>query len=385
VTLRIADEILRSWQAQVDQGSETGIFMRLAATAPVAEALDALEAAVRASVVERQTVDAPFRGEWTWVASGDDVIVTALECEVLPEVLPELAAVLESRGIDGSLEVHDDTGATFQWPWPLRLVEARLRVRGERELVGGRTYHWNADEQALTHVVDVAVLWCVRARGPSPWLRVGVNPLIEVPPDGLAARVREEMGRAGIVEIRRAGRGVVFDALWGRVSLMDIDARWQRVVPAIADVLREAAGSLAYAFVKGGADPSHVVAGESLEYDWPPRSGVDEHGVQPAWAFEDERAPDAFAVQLLGPGYAGRVPASRLYRAETVTDATLLEHVDPGSWFDAPIVPPDTHWSRIGEVTSPPVLAEARAALAPILFDGSHVPATDRGALPRDA
>lgn len=372
MTLRIADGIMCSWRAQVEQGSETAISMRLAATAPVAETLDALEEAVRRSVVERQTVDAPFRGEWTWVASGDDVIVTALECEVLPEVLPELAALVDSRGVEGRLDLYDDSAANFQWPWPLRLVEARLRVRGAREHIGGQTYHWNANEEALEHVVDVAVRWCVDARGPSPWLRVGVNPLIEVPPDGLAARVREEMGRAGIVEIRRAGRGVVFDALWGRVSLMDIDARWRCVVAAMARVLREGAGSLAYAFVKGGADPSHVVAGESLEYDWPPRSGVDEHGVQPAWSFEDERAPDAFAVQLLGPGYAGRVPASRLYRAQTVADATLLEHVDLASWFDAPIVPPETHWTRIGEVMPPRVLAEARAALAPVLFDGSR-------------
>ena len=372
MTLRVADEILRGWRAQVEQGSETAISMRLAAPPPVAETLDALEAAVRRSVVERQTVDSPFRGEWTWVASGHDVIVTALECEVLPEVLPELAAVLESRGIEGTLDVHDDTAAPFQWPWPLRLVEARLRVRGEREHIGGQTYHWNADEEALAHVVDVAVRWCVDVRGPSPWLRVGVNPLVDVAPDDLATRVREEIGRAGIVEIRRAGRGVVFDALWGRDSLMDVDARWRRVVPAIADVLRDAAGSLAYAFVKGGADPSHVVAGESLEYDWPPRGGVDEHGVHPAWAFEDERAPDAFALQLLGPGYAGRVPASRVYRAETLAGVTLLEHVDPASWFDVPIVPPETHWTRIGEVVPPPVLAEARAALAPILFDGTQ-------------
>ncbi|MDQ3741069.1 MAG: hypothetical protein M3389_09020, partial [Actinomycetota bacterium] len=77
-----------------------------------------------------------------------------------------------------------------------------------------------------------------------------------------------------------------------------------------------------------------------------------------ARAFEDRFAPDAFGVQLLGPGYEGRVPPTPLYRAEPAgAGCTLLEHADLPAWLDEPFGP---------EV--PPVLAEAREALAPILF-----------------
>lgn len=59
-----------------------------------------------------------------------------------------------------------------------------------------------------------------------------------------------------------------------------------------------------------------------------------------------------------------------LYRREEAADATLLEHVDLAAWLETPFVPPDLRWDQVGTVAPPPVLAEAREALAPLLFSG---------------
>lgn len=54
----------------------------------------------------------------------------------------------------------------------------------------------------------------------------------------------------------------------------------------------------------------------------------------------------AFGVQLLGPGYAGRLDPSDAWEAQVVGgDATLVAHVDAGAWFDAPFETRWRHWS----------------------------------------
>jgi hypothetical protein len=107
----------------------------------------------------------------------------------------------------------------------------------------------------------------------------------------------------------------------------------------------------------------------SLSYDWPHRAGAEPRGAGfTPQAFEDLYAPDAFGVQLLGPGYAGRLPDSAAWRAEPVGSAcVLLEHVDLPAWFDAPFVPLRQILAT-ADRPEPPVLAQARVELAPILY-----------------
>jgi hypothetical protein len=84
-------------------------------------------------------------------------------------------------------------------------------------------------------------------------------------------------------------------------------------------------------------------------------------------AFEDLYAPDAFGAQLLGPGYADRLPTAPGWHTQNVADATaLVQHVDPAAWFDAPFVP-------LGQLAQqnlpqPAVLTQARRDLAAILY-----------------
>jgi hypothetical protein len=95
---------------------------------------------------------------------------------------------------------------------------------------------------------------------------------------------------------------------------------------------------------------------------------------QPRPAFYDEYAPDAFGSQLLGPGYAGRVPPAPSYVKRAVADALLLEHEDPAAWYEQPFVPATVALRNIARAPVPPVLANARAELAPILFRPDVIP-----------
>ena len=76
---------------------------------------------------------------------------------------------------------------------------------------------------------------------------------------------------------------------------------------------------------------------------------------------EDQFAPDIFCAQLLGPGYDGRVPAVDGWRrAAAGADAIVLEHCNPGAWFDGE---PDAA-----------TLAQARTDFRPILFEPKRGP-----------
>jgi hypothetical protein len=147
----------------------------------------------------------------------------------------------------------------------------------------------------------------------------------------------------------------------------DLDAgRWERALDELTSLLRENADMLAYAYIRRGSRTA--VFGDRLDRDWPKRPNPRPRGG--GWtseAFEDVFAPDAFAVQLLGAGYAGRVRDSPSYRQEPVGErATLLEHLDLPAWFDAPFVPYGRRHDP--DEPLPPVLAKARAELEPILY-----------------
>jgi hypothetical protein len=103
--------------------------------------------------------------------------------------------------------------------------------------------------------------------------------------------------------------------------------------------------------------------------DWPSRPDDRPRGT---WgtrdAFDDVFAPDAYGVQLLGPGYAGRVGHSASWRRERAGAAGLiLEHTDSAAWFGAPFLELGSI-GRPEEWRQPPVLVQARAELAPILY-----------------
>jgi hypothetical protein len=128
----------------------------------------------------------------------------------------------------------------------------------------------------------------------------------------------------------------------GRITLIDAagalgegDA-WRASLADQRAVLADQAPRLAYAFVKRGSFIFSARQAKSLRNDWPAREGVRAtRGRGPL--FEDRYVPDAFAVQLLGPGHRHEETFGADWH-QTKLDAhrVLVEHAEPERWFDQP-------------------------------------------------
>jgi hypothetical protein len=71
----------------------------------------------------------------------------------------------------------------------------------------------------------------------------------------------------------------------------------------------------------------------SLAHDWVWREPERVNGFVRI-ALEPRYAPDAFGIQLLGPGYADRIPTGPDWQATPLHGGSvLLEHLDPAAWY----------------------------------------------------
>ena len=86
-----------------------------------------------------------------------------------------------------------------------------------------------------------------------------------------------------------------------------------------------------------------------------------------ATAHEDHAAPDAYPIQLFGPGYEGRLPGGGEWSAtELGAGRVLLEHAELEPWFDDLTIEEALRGESLPRRA---VLERARASLAPILFE----------------
>jgi hypothetical protein len=275
------------------------------------------------------------------------------------------------------MDIHD-------WPKVARppiaapLLECRLRVRGERVHRESIFFKWRPDPQALDAGAAGAARWCGRHRlSASLVLSADVAPDVPVDPHvDLAAHLRKtvtEHLRTALFAVRPDRfRIASVHSEDGRLSLVDGGASvegdwWREALAELTGVLREHADVVVYGFIKRGSAVTAAWLDRSLTRDWPPRPDIKLLTAEVRGAaFQDAYAPDAFGVQLLGPGYAGRIPEGPEWRRERVGDgAVLLEHVDLESWFAHPFGSPE---SIAAGMPTPPVLMRARTELAPILF-----------------
>ena len=143
-------------------------------------------------------------------------------------------------------------------------------------------------------------------------------------------------------------RIAMVDSWHGGVSLVEggaavMEDRWSGPVAELTDELRGHADLIVYGFIKRGSLVSSARLGDSLTHDWPPWADITllKAEVRGA-ALQDEYAPDAFRVQLLGPGYTGRAPKGEAWRTEPAGEAAaLLQHTDLAAWFGAHFFPED--------------------------------------------
>lgn len=151
--------------------------------------------------------------------------------------------------------------------------------------------------------------------------------------------------------------------------------RWRDSLEGICATIEEAADACAYGFVKRGSHRPAAELGTSLAYDWLPIRHFTPLANR-AEAFEDEFAPDAFGIQLLGAGYGGRLPDASRWNKEPVRgNAVLVSHVDLDKWFGDRLVP----FGGLRAVTSgqevevPEYVARARDDFAPIHLRDEHL------------
>ena len=280
---------------------------------------------------------------------------------------------------------------------PEELLECHVRLRGERRLHtpeyerkrAARLGQEPADPGVRFFPDDAALLAGLRAAlawvgSPPPGARLwslGDLPRRDIGEVSahIAARLAAADGqrwRASSMawwESEDTFRLIVFQLGPGDVSFVVGGSRlaagdWAPAHAALLDVLRAASAWASYGLIKRGRIPAQ--AGRSLTYDWVPALHYGSYNLS-HHSYEDVLAPDAFGVQLLGTGYAGRIPEGPDWERVDVGDgAVLLLHRDPAAWFGEPL-PPITQEDCIRRDPSyptPPVILRAREDLADILI-----------------
>jgi hypothetical protein len=382
--VRIAERVWPAWREQASHWDEPSLLLLFSpagdhdnAVAVMRESVLEVQDAFEADAERSGVPDPPFTGEWNWVAVPDGVLVQVVECDILEDVLPAVAAALERRGVEGVFDVRERPTVAAP-PMSAHMLECRVRVRGERLRREERAYRWETDPDAHEAVLAVAERWC-RQLGASANQSLAVSTVPSVPlapGEDVLDRMRKAVVDGMHVEVSAVTedefRSVAARALAGGVSLVVGGAwveagEWPPALAELTGLLGEHADLLAYGYIRRGWAVKEALLGNSLPYDWPTRPDHQPRGIGFApQAFDDVFAPDAFGVQLLGPGYEGRVPDVPAWRRERVGEASiLLGHADLPAWFDEPFAP---FRHRAPHVEPPAVLARARVELAPILY-----------------
>jgi hypothetical protein len=291
---------------------------------------------------------------------------------------------LERRGVHGTIDLLKD-GKARNPPETMPLVECRLRVRGQSHGQAGRWLRWASDPSAVTKLVHEGASWCTaHERYSEASIQIALMPRVRVELDArLQDLLNDAMARAGVLSFSLATssgdqwRIMVVSPEQGRVSLIAADAAaagtlrsedWLAIVGEFKDFLCRNHQLLVYGFVKHGSDVTAASLGRSLVNDWPAREGFDPN-INRQGAYEDRYAPDAFALQLLGPGYAGRLPQGRSWTCLPLADGdAMLEHGRPALWFGTPFAPVGGANAARRLFAPPDVLVAARRSFAKILF-----------------
>lgn len=386
--VEIADRVLARWRAVSAEDSEAAMVLIFRSALPPDEAVRNVAESAGDAIQELELEYAATRGaEWStghWsaaVAPGGAVLRIDEEPDEFERLVGLIASGLEARGVEGFFDLYESSTAP-QLAEVVDLFECRIRVGGERYRRPNGRLAWRADSELMTVGVASAVRWCV-ANGPELPRTLTVRlvaPVLLSPDDDALAFVNhglEQAANLGVVKLTSVApdrfRVVAFSPRDGRISFIEggealAGDGWQATVANLQRVLRGAAVWAAYAFVKRGSLRVQAELGDSLWAEW---FSIPHYSRTLLMAdvnvpFEDTYAPDAFGLQLLGPGYEGRGPTGSAWKTTATASprAVLVEHGEPVAWFAAPLGPP----TLFEPAPAPSLVESARTAFDAILF-----------------
>jgi hypothetical protein len=381
--VRVAEEVWREWESE-RLNDEPVVMLRFEPNGDV----DAATRAIRELLREVTDVfdarleaagDPLYIGEWSWLRVSDAVLVNAIESDVVDQVLLEVVRELEQRGIEGVFRLREPASSVTT-PSIAHHLECRMRVRGRRVRHLPDAYRWLPDRDAHAAILVAAVDWCRQQPRSRAWSirkdTFAAIPASESEPfaETMLDAVDEDRGVTVACVAGTEFRATAADPYAGSVSLVTggpaiADGGWSTALAGFTALLREQADHVAYAYVRRGWIASQALAhGWLPAEDWPWRPDQAPRRPTTAQAFEDVYAPDVFGAQLLGPGYADRLPEGGAWRIEPVGNGSaLVEHADPPAWFGAPFVPYEQQLPA-DQRPVPDVLRAARSELAPLLY-----------------
>jgi hypothetical protein len=387
LTIVIADRIWDEYERLLDEfGDSAELELLLVPEGDVAAAEDALRAVAAAVVDEYQqralalnVMEPPFAGEWDTMETSQGLRVIVRESNALREALPEVAARLSARGITGTLDLSQQTPPTRWLPWTAPALMCRLRLQGGRAPNPiGQGLTWRPEPEATARVLEIAERWS-RAQRPLHETRLSIGTTGDIvlePGEDVGARLQRAAAAdhpAKLTVIGPDGGFRILSVLWaGTVALTtgltdDSNLNWRPLVNELLDVLRGLADHVVYGYLRRGWDITEATNPGYTHVDWPRREAAyPPRGGSTRFAFENVAAPDAFGVQLLGPGYADRAITSPGWRHESVgPERSLLYHDDFDAWFSAPFSTQDKPHTT--PEARRQTLTRARHDLAPIL------------------
>lgn len=312
-------------------------------------------------------------GEWSWASLEDGVLLVVEEADSVREALGDVVEQLSRQGVEGTMEPWTAPDLP-QPPHNRPGVICQMRLAGARVDRGDQEFAWRVDDAARTRVAAAGVTWVRGAQDgvesvaisgvvPIP-VAEGQDPLplmLQAVEDGHIVLFSASDGVSGRAVSLRAHGGVGL-AMFGPGA---VECGCRAGVDEFRLFLERHAPDLVYGHVMATVGANIALRQNELPSDWPRRAHSVPRGVAGTrFAFEDLYAPDAFAVQLLGPGYRDRAlpETTRWRRTEASPGSVLLEHAEPDQWLSFPTTTPDAR------PIEPALLQTARDDLHEILY-----------------
>jgi hypothetical protein len=391
----VAAGVWDRWRELERESAEPAIVLLFTSDLTNRDALLALREAAGSAIesleqerTSRGEGEEPRTGHWSLASVPEGV---ALRIDEEPDsfegLLERIIHGLDAQGVAGRFDLYEPAEAV-ELPEKLDLLECRMRVNGTRIHKRFNKYRWQPDWTALWETAEVGINWCTPGSLHLPLsLKVSlISSATLTPTDDVASYVRDGLEQTrdlGVVLLTSGSphrfRTLAVCASRGRVSFIeggDLAARtWATSLQSLRNLMVATSERLVYGFIKRGESRWAAEEATSQIQDWPRIPHFNAWSIT-AEAFEDEFVPDAFGVQMLGPGYAGRVPVGPNWRSVPAgRDRVVLEHVDPAAWFEAPLVSGATYgFPAPADAPIPDLLVRARREFTGILFN-DEIPA----------